>query len=1266
MDRKTCDLEIITYNVRGLGDFSKRKDIFDFLRSHSADIICLQEVHVTPGKENVFKNQWGGKAWFSPVSSVAGGVGILVQNKIACKLIDVSTNGKGNAIFLTLKINEVVIKIGNIYGPPDCDDPGFFDEVFRMAFSDQQENLILCGDWNFSMSTDVDQYNYAARDRRARSRELVTKKCLDLNLYDVWRLMNGEKRQFSWRKRNPVKCARLDFFLVSDSILNKSLSCEILPAYRSDHSRVSLRLNLSDQSRGRGLWKFNCSLLKDLTYHELVKNAIQETIFSYICPVYSFNYMKSQESRKDMKMTIEDDLFLETLLMTIRSETIKYAIKKTREKGEREKSILLQLQELESLPAPTSEDLESIRQKQSELETLRSTANEGRIIRSRARWYEEGEKGSSAYFLKLERRNFESKLIPCLDIGNCEAKESSEILAALSEYYASLYSSDENFSNIELENYLKSAKLPKLSDIESQSLERAITVEELGRTLRKFSNNRSPGSDGFPYEFFKVFWIDIKHFVHRSLIYGLGKGELSITQREGLITLVPKPSKPRNLISSWRPITLLNSTYKILAGTVANRLKTVLNSIIHPDQTAFMKNRFIGENIRATHDVLWEAYSRNKEGLLLSVDFRTAFDVMNWRFLGNCLNKFNFGKRFIEIFWCLHKHTFSRIVYNGHLSKQNIHLNRGCRQGDPVSCYFFIIGAEVLANKIRENEKIHGIHLEETAIKVIQYADDTTFFLDGSERSLRATFDELGWFAKYSGLKPNISKSHAMWIGKKAFSSERICPDITLNWVEKIKLLGVLFSPQCKNIVDKNIKLKKDAILRTIAAWQSRNLTLVGRITVAKSLLLSQLTHVISSLPDPSDKFIKEVNKILFTFVWNSKRSPLKRIRLCQHIGGSGLAMLDFATYVRSLKMKWIKRLIIGNGGSWSALVPKEIRGEFIWNYGKVALKKVLNETRNPFWRDVIAAWIYFSKGFVIPDECICDENIFNSDYTKFKSSSYASWEKKGVRVVGDLFDGNQLLTWEGFKNRYNIPCNYLEYYGLIRSLPRALQQDQPNTWIHHQPSISARLSFLLRTASFTRILTTMMTNNYAGVQRDMDRIERKWMRDIGHFEPQSVQEVKNSISATRYTSFQYKLVMRILTTNNFLHLINYMENDRCTFCDRFPETLLHLFFSCQFVQRYWNDLLRYASANGLGHICDKDKFFGDTESNLKTHYVTLAKYVIYENRRRGTRPSFSEFREYLKRDFQTERLIAANKNENYVQTFNKKWRPLMENLETS
>ena len=1260
MNRNTCDLEVITFNARGLGNFSKRKDVFSFLRCQTADIICLQELHIAPGHENVFKNQWGGRAWFAPVSSVAGGVGILIQNKLSCKLINFATNEKGSVIFLSLNINESIVKIVNVYGPPDRDDAAFFDEVFRIAASDQQDHLILCGDWNLTLDPDLDTYNYSPRDRRVRSRSTVAQNCSNFNIHDVWRVMNGQRKQFSWRKVNPVKCARLDFFLVSDSVLSKCLTCEILPGYRSDHSRVSLRLSLSSQPRGRGLWKLNCSLLKDLNYLDMVKQTISETIKNYACPIYADDYIKSQDARKDIQMTINDALFLEMLLMNIRSKTISYSVNVARERSKTEKHILLTLAELESRPSPTTSDINEISKKQAELQAFRSTSNEGSIIRSRARWYEEGEKGSSSYFFKLEKRHSESKQIPCLKVGDMMITGSTEILAELSNHFKELYRKGETPLDTEIDEYLKTTNMPRLTSTEAQALEEDITLKELGETLMKFSNNKSPGSDGFPYEFYKVFWNDIKHFVYRSLKYGLMKGELSITQREGLITLVPKPSKPRNLIASWRPITLLNSTYKMLAGTIANRLKKVLNAIIHPDQTAFMKNRFIGENIRITYDILWETYMQNKDGFLFSADFKTAFDVMNWNFLELCLKRFNFGQKFIDMFWCLHKHIFSRIVYHGHLSKEQINLERGCRQGDPISCYFFIIGAEILANKVRQNEIIRGIQIREANIKLIQYADDTTFFLDGTERSLRAVFGELGWFSKFSGLKPNVSKCNAMWIGGKALSREKICTEIPLNWVSKLKLLGVVFSPHCQNITDENVTLKKDTIARIIGMWKGRNLSLLGRITVTKSLLLSQITHVLSSLPDPSEKVVKEISKLLFTFVWGSNRNPTKRIRLSQQIQDNGLAMIDISSYIRSLKMKWIKRIVAEKHNNMCKLMPSVLQKNFIWNYGIVALKKVLKEISNPFWKGVVEAWIYFSSVFPIPEELICNENVFHSDHTKFKNLAYPSWERKGIRIIGDLYEGNKLLTWPRFKERYNLSCNYLEYNGLLHSLPKELQKDKPNGWYQHHPSISARLQFLLSNVTFTKILVRSLMKNSRS-SNDIDRINRKWIRDIGDFEPLSVLIVKNSSSATRYISFQFKLVMRILTTNSFLFLIKRRENERCSFCDCSPETLLHLFVTCPFVERFWNDVGRSLSMLGLGELPNKTKIFGDRENCLITHVVTVAKCVIYEARFKEVKPSLYQFKASLKRDFESEKFIAMRENE--LDEFNRKWSALVDDM---
>ena len=130
-----------------------------------------------------------------------------------------------------------------------------------------------------------------------------------------------------------------------------------------------------------------------------------------------------------------------------------YTIKKAKSRKEKEKRILEELQSLELNHSPSKRDLAQIEDKQTELQSLRSTANEGRIIRSRARWYEEGEKGSSSYFLKMEKRNFESKLIPCLNVADKEIRDSSEILNELSKHFGNIFKKQNEIEENEIISY---------------------------------------------------------------------------------------------------------------------------------------------------------------------------------------------------------------------------------------------------------------------------------------------------------------------------------------------------------------------------------------------------------------------------------------------------------------------------------------------------------------------------------------------------------------------------------------------------------------------------------------------------------------------------------------------------------------------------------------------------------------------------------------------------------------------------------------------
>ena len=219
-----------------------------------------------------------------------------------------------------------------------------------------------------------------------------------------------------------------------------------------------------------------------------------------------------------------------------------------------------------------------------------------------------------------------------------------EILEEVKHFYKTLYKNQINIQDNEIQMLLQSlSQYPKLSVEETNLLNGELTEQEILFVLKKMKNNKSPGSDGFTAEFNKFFYKDLKVFIRRAINEGDNEGKLSITQRQGLKTCIPKGDKPKEFLKNWRPITLLNVIYKLASGYIAERIKSVLDKHISKDQTGFLSGRYIGENTRFIYDILHLTENLNIPGLLLIVDFEKAFDSISWKFIMNVLDFFNFG-----------------------------------------------------------------------------------------------------------------------------------------------------------------------------------------------------------------------------------------------------------------------------------------------------------------------------------------------------------------------------------------------------------------------------------------------------------------------------------------------------------------------------------------------------------------------------------------------------------------------------------------------
>ena len=211
-------------------------------------------------------------------------------------------------------------------------------------------------------------------------------------------------------------------------------------------------------------------------------------------------------------------------------------------------------------------------------------------------------------------------------------------------------------------------------------------------------------------------------------------------------------------------------------------------------------------------------------------------------------------------------------------------------------------------------------------VKISQYADDTTFILNGTKESLSATLNTIENFGRDTGLRLNNRKTEAFWIGSMAGNKEKLFPEKNFRWPEnKVKFLGVWLSIDPNITLIMNYKEKVDQISNILSSWKHRRLTLMRKIRVIKSLAASQLTYILAPLVT-NHKAIKEINGIFYSFLWNNKGDKIKRSVMINNYESGGLKMIDISSFNKSLKTTWIKKYLDeSNRGKWKDFSELEL-----------------------------------------------------------------------------------------------------------------------------------------------------------------------------------------------------------------------------------------------------------------------------------------------------------------------------------------------------
>ena len=1128
----------------------------------------------------------------------------------------------GRIVLITITFGSQKLSLCNVYAPNNQTNQLEFMQELNNCIIDKTElsTLIVGGDWNCTLSEKDKIGGKVWVPTNYRNLLMTTMDMFDL--IDIQRVRHPKLRKFTYESKAIGMKSRIDYFLLAKNLTKSVKKTEIYPSIAPDHNAIYISLSGSSESpRGPGLWKFNNTLLKDEEYVERVRETYLNTV----------NYYRQVTNKR---------LLWELIKMEIRNATILYTKYKAKISRDRAEEIRRQLEQLDDTICNNffSPDINQLLLNydnlKSELQSLYENKGKQAMFRAKCRWVEQGERPTK-YFFNLEKRNYNKKTVWELRLEDeTTTTNDKQILNQIEAYFKDLYTSVITFSQNEYDEFTQHLQIPKLSDEDRDNLEGPLNYEECKNVLESFQNDKSPGEDGFTVECYKLFYDLLSENLLACLNEAYEENELTISQRRGIITLLPKEDGSLLDLHNWRPITLLNVDLKIAAKAIAKRLETVLPNLIHPDQTGFVKGRYIGENIRLISDVLDLTKDQNIPGILVALDFRKAFDSLEWPFIMRTLDAFNFGssiKRWISTFYA---NIESAILNNGYTTDW-FKPSKGVRQGCPLSPFLFILSAELMSIKIRHDPGVKGINLFGNELKLSQFADDTNLFcadLISVEKALNLVND----FGRIAGLRLNMKKTKAIWLGK--WANNKTNP-LDMKWMHTpVKILGVHFSYDRKGNDDLNFSLKLRKLQTKLDMWSARSLTLFGRVLITKTLGISQIISSASNIEVP-DTIAGTLKKKLFNFIWRKKKDKIKRTVLYQDLEKGGLRMTDVDLMFKSLGLAWIPRLLNAGDTNWCSVPNYYFRKQGGLNF----LLKCNYDTKlfpqlPAFYKNILKS---FQELKILYGYDQASDLVFynNKEIQVDQKTVYLrKWMEKGIVSVKDLLkEDGSYLSFREFKGKFSCNTNFIQYYQIISAIPNRLR-------LKAGQIESVNIKFFTSNDHFFHFNRNFVLNLDKAKSRDFYKLFIDKTRNGGQTGPKRWSEIlslngehwakifkttRKLRKKTKLKEFQFKLIHRIVVTKRELFKYGIKTDDECCFCGE-NDSIDHTFIHCSFTKSFVQKVIRWFNATYNLRISPtlEEILFGiiSTDSNDKStinkfNYITLFMRYFIHSRKLNNKP---------------------------------------------
>ncbi|XP_052074422.1 uncharacterized protein LOC127712168 [Mytilus californianus] len=352
--------------------------------------------------------------------------------------------------------------------------------------------------------------------------------------------------------------------------------------------------------------------------------------------------------------------------------------------------------------------------------------------------------------------------------------------------------------------------------------------------------------------------------------------------------------------------------------------------------------------------------------------------------------------------------------------------------------------------------------------------------------------------------------------------------------------MGINFDVDLDKIININYNERILQIKNLIKIWSKRNLTVIGKITVVKTLILPVLNHLIITLPNPNQELVKKINELILKFIWNSPVHRVKKELLQKDYSEGGLKMINLSSFITALKSTWVRKLFQSDN-KWKNVLFSIINQEKLFKFGNGYLSNIKVNMKNKFWLDVFHAWDiiidkdenntweYFLSSPLWMNNCIKIEN---------KPVFYKNWFNKGIVFINDIIsDAGKILSLEQLEETFKVDRNVMKYNSIISAVKNARKGYVFDNYKLVTPFIPSFAKIFFKSSRGTKDMYSLLIRNNI-----VSTGQKKWDQILNVDENEWRIIFKLPFVVTKNTKLQwlqYRINQHILGTNKFLNKIN-------------------------------------------------------------------------------------------------------------------------------